>query len=399
MHDTAISFRRYLLILVAMGFLIRLAHLLYQGVDVVFPDERRFLQEAQSLLASFQFMGNGKVAHDMPLTAITIAIMMKLFGGSLYAPKLFFVIVSSLNIYLIALLAYELSKSERTALLAALISCFYPFFIFYSTLFLSETLFLFFITLIFYLVVKERNQNTVIISVVVGITHLVRPTFLYFYPILLLVLGYFRKMSIKFIVLNSLVFLLIVSPWVIRNYQKLDVFLLTTTSSGQVLWEANNPWNTTGGVSLSYDKSLSYLKEIPEFDNEYETDNYKKQKAIEFISNNPKQFVKNSWKKFKRFWNLRPNSEQHQADIYKIVSMTSFGPVLLFFLVWLVLPGTINRYTLAIPLFVCYYTVIHLVTVSSIRYRLPIEPLMIACASVAMMSVWDKIYQYIKRNI
>ena len=40
-----------------------------------------------------------------------------------------------------------------------------------------------------------------------------------------------------------------------------------------------------------------------------------------------------------------------------------------------------------ILIFIVYYTAMHMVTIGSLRYRLPLEPLMIAMASAAMAKV------------
>ena len=122
----------------------------------------------------------------------------------------------------------------------------------------------------------------------------------------------------------------LVSPWAIRNFLIFDELVINTASSGHILWEGNNPWNDTGGVSGTFQNPDAWLNVVPDGLTELEEDQWKKDQAFAFISGNPTVFVENGVRKFVRLWSLWPNSVDHQSWIYKAISLFSFGPILFF---------------------------------------------------------------------
>jgi len=89
-------------------------------------------------------------------------------------------------------------------------------------------------------------------------------------------------------------------------------------------------------------------------------------------------------------WSLWPNSVDYQSWIYKAISIFSFGPILLLSLigVWVLKE---NRRDIALMVgLVGYITLLHVVTLGSIRYRLPLEPIMIVTASMALINLYKR---------
>lgn len=373
------------------GFLLRIVFVLFFNNTLLYPDEERYWSEAMSLLDRGVFVsGDGQYAQDMPLTAIIIAATVKLFGCGVVGVKLLFAAISSLTIYIVGRVAYVLFKSTQAVVLAVAIAAFYPFFIYYSSLILSETLFLFFVSLIFLSLFTCNAKNCWQVGVLLGLGHLVRPTFIYFLPFMWGWLYFFRKIRSVPLVLSMLCFVIVVLPWGIRNYSVLGEFHVTTSISGRVLWEGNNPWNLTGGVSGSFTDPHKHLENLPEGLNELERDNWKKDQAVAFIKENPVHFVRLSLKKFSRFWHLWPNHESFDSWKYKLASLGSFGVVLVLFLMSPFIVTTNREKLFFLYLFVLYYTAIHMVTIGSIRYRLPIEPLLIAIAGATLATILTK---------
>jgi hypothetical protein len=100
--------------------------------------------------------------------------------------------------------------------------------------------------------------------------------------------------------------------------------------------------------------------------------------------------MENGIRKFLRLWSLWPNSVDHQSWIYKAISLLSFGPILLFSLigVWRLKE---NRRDIALMVgLVGYVTLLHVVTLGSIRYRLPLEPIMIVIASMTLINLYKR---------
>jgi hypothetical protein len=221
--------------------------------------------------------------------------------------------------------------------------------------------------------------------------HLTKPVMLFFLPLLWIWQGLVLKISWRRIGVIVVVFLVVISPWVVRNYLVLDSIVISTTSSGQVLWEGNNPWNTTGGVSGSFEDPEAYLAEMPGGLTERQRDEWKKEQAKNFIINNPKRFLENSLKKFVRFWNLWPNTADYNSQFYKLISVSTFGVILVLSIVgYAIFRDLRQRMTLGV-LVIIYITLIHMITIGSIRYRLPLEPLLIAVASLTVSRALDRL--------
>ena len=373
------------------GLLVRVLYILFFNRTLLYPDEERFWSEAMSLLNRGVFQsGDMQYAHDMPLTAIIIAAMVKVTGCGVVGVKLLFAVISSLTVYCIGRLSYAISRSEIAALCSVVIAAFYPYFIYFSSLVLSETLFLLLVVLIFLSILKCKEKNCWQTGFVLGVGHMVRPTFIYFLPFFWGWLYVFRKIRPIPLFLSVLCFIVVVLPWGIRNYQVLGKFHLSTSISGRVLWEGNNPWNQTGGVSGSFADPDKYLENLPEGLGELERDEWKKNMAVSFIKENPAQFLQLSVKKFFRFWHLWPNHESFSSWKYRILSVGSFGIVLLLFLLSPFFLWREREKLFLIYLFVLYYTAIHMVTIGSIRYRLPVEPVLIAVAGATLAQLMAK---------
>jgi hypothetical protein len=371
------------------GLFLRLGYVFFVGADPIFPDEYRFLEEAESILAGTGLQANGRYGHDMPLTALLIAGVLFISGGSALAVKIFFGFLSTITIFLVGRFAFVLSRDNQSAMLAAGICAVYPFFIFYSSLILSETLFLF-VFILFLSLLFDKDSSGVSQGIWAGLMHLTKPIFFYFFPVIWLWQYFFQKMPVRKIFTIALIMGILVSPWAIRNFLIFDELVINTASSGHILWEGNNPWNDTGGVSGTFQNSDAWLNVVPDGLTELDEDQWKKDQAFAFISGNPTIFVENGVRKFVRLWSLWPNSVAHQSWIYKAISLFSFGPILFFSLigVWVLKE---NRRDIALMVgLVGYITLLHVVTLGSIRYRLPLEPIMIVIASMTLINLYKR---------
>jgi len=185
----------------------------------------------------------------------------------------------------------------------------------------------------------------------------------------------------KHLALAACLFFATILPWGLRNVAALGEFHLGTANSGHVLWEGNNPYNTTGGVAGG---DLRYLDEMPEGLGELERDRWQRDRAVEFIMSDWGRFAGMAFRKFVRFWNIWPNAPGFDRGMYRWIAFASFAPVLLIALASIHVLREKWRDTIIVWLFVCYYTAIHMVTIGSLRYRLPLEPLLVALAAACL---------------
>ena len=179
------------------------------------------------------------------------------------------------------------------------------------------------------------------------------------------------------------------SLWWIRNYGVYDKFVMTSTGySGHVFYAGNNPLNKTGGGT---NKDVDFSKFNKIRDNELR-DKAQWEAAIKWIKENPKDWFILEFKKFKRFFSLKFYTPLYDKWYYNLISIMSYGVVLIFFLYGLFF-NMRNYIDKMMPMLL--YSIlligIHMVFIASIRYRLPIEPFMIIVASHSLYILLLKI--------
>lgn len=372
------------------GLALRLLYLFYAGDALIFPDELRFWSVTQSLAERWSFEWEGALAHDMPLTSLLLALFTRVTGTGIMGAKILFTIFSSCTIFIVGSIALHFSETRLTAWIAGLAAAFYPFFIFYSTLILSETLFLFLVSLFFLLTLRSGDRALAGAGIIAGFAHLTRPTLSLFLPVVFIWARLRHGAAWKHLLIAAVLFFVVILPWGLRNIGALGEFHLGTANSGHVLWEGNNPYNTTGGVAGG---DLRYLEEMPEGLGELERDGWQRERAIEFIKSDPGRFTRLAARKFLRFWNVWPNAPGFDRGMYRWVAFASFTPVLALSLVSLFVLREKWRDTIIVWLFVCYYSAIHMVTIGSLRYRLPLEPLLIALVAACLAGLIGRMHQ------
>ncbi len=176
-------------------------------------------------------------------------------------------------------------------------------------------------------------------------------------------------------------FLVILSPWAVRNYAVFNKPVLFSSTGGKNLWAGNCQWATSNSGSNPIYRTEEGVEILSkgEIDGEAEF----KARALDWIFNNPLNCFTLYIKKFINFWRL------YSAPV-------SFGEVkigkeeIVFAFSWLALlsvwlassfknrrDSTHLVFTLSIILFALSYSVFF----TRVRFRMPIEPLMIILAS------------------
>ena len=101
--------------------------------------------------------------------------------------------------------------------------------------------------------------------------------------------------------------------------------------------------------------------------------------------------------KLNRLWRVTPYAENYQNIYYKSMSYLSYG-LLSFLTILFFISKIFSKYKLLSIIFLIiflYLSFIHVITISSIRYRLPIEPFIIIIGS----SYIYEIINYFKINL
>jgi hypothetical protein len=287
------------------------------------------------------------------------------------------------------------------AFIASCLAAVYPFFLFYQGLLLSETLFN---TLLFAGIAalywwRDRGLRIdfalVVTCLCLAAATLTKATLTVLPPLLIAATAWFAGAHLRrtLVILGaaSCLYGAFMSPWWIRNASLLGTFIPFTTSNAHNLYLGNNPRNPEAGIDWSSDVEPDLVAKILALPNELERQRAFSKAATDYIKNNPMAFLQVAEKKFVRFWNIIPNAREFRSGLYSIITAASFGPILALALICAVRRWRQWRLLAPLYLIVGYFTVVHVIIIASLRYRLPIEPILILLAAEPLAAFIERV--------
>lgn len=326
---------------------------------------------------------NGYFKHKIvpPVYPFFLALFYFVFGVSTFSYFLPQVVLSSLTCCFIYLIADKIFDNEKLSLLAGLMSVLYLDLIFWSYMVRTESLFIFLLALLFWLLL-ERNYNkhiyfAVAAGITVGLICLTRITFVFFIPVIML-WQYFnfvgRDKSKLFVLLAFIVSLaIILLPWAIRNNTIFNSFTVIT--------------DETGTIFLDYAKDrVSVFQPVTNF----ASSSYIRP-FIDFIQNNPCEFSMKSLRRFITYLSPFTAVNNDLAKVYKGLTWVLIFPAA-FWGILLSFKKTWPRSGLLI-LFILYYILLHSATFvdTGLVYRYPIQPFMCIFAAYGFWYIHSRI--------
>ena len=368
-------------ILVAAFALRVFAAVIVPDQSVMLGDPGAYREVGKSLWAT----GQMNALYFMPLYPALVAV----FGPG-WPQLLIDIALSTALVWLIYELTDAIFASKRAAVLAAAFAAVYPYFIFYSIVGLTETLFMV-LLLAAYLCWYRNAYIAASVFSVLGI--LTRPVLDPLAPLLLLyfaiaIRGLSFKAAAKYLAIYAGIYCLLMAPWWLHNYKAYQTFVRLNLGSGVALLSGNSPSNQTGGIDNNLEATMAPFGEIAD---PVARDKAMQRAALNYIKEDPGRFLIQAAKRFQRFWSPWPQTEEYSRPLYKLISFCSFIPVLLLALVFVVLYG--RTYFLRIApllLFIVYLNSLHLVFPASLRYRLPVEPFLIILAAAGAVHLVDR---------
>jgi len=363
--------RKSLIFLFFLSLFVRLFALIAIP-DLTFPDSETYLESGQQLLEKGIIESN----RVMPLYPLLVD-----FFGGLGQIKYFDIFLSSITSIILAKIGLIVFEDRVKGFVAGFIFSIYPFSIFYSISSLTETLFTFLFLASVYFFYRQKVNLGVILLV---ISILVRPVLDLFAIVMILsfLVVYKRlntKSFLKLVVSYLFIYSVIMSPWWFHNYNKYGSFVRLNLGDGFVLYSGNNILNKTGGgiVFVDFDPSEHNKIKDPVLRNEKF-----KEDAFNFIKENPARFLDLAVKKFMKFWRITPYAKEYQETKYIIISIFSYGIILLFSFIYFFKAKYYEAIKVLPLILLCIYlTFVHMITISSIRYRYPLEPILILFAT------------------
>ncbi|HVC92512.1 MAG TPA: glycosyltransferase family 39 protein [Pirellulales bacterium] len=228
-------------------------------------------------------------------------------------------------------------------------------------------------------------------GVLAALATLVRPSWLTFVPFGIVVAMFIdrprsRLLRLGLVMLAGMA--VTMSPWWIRNWRLVGRFVPTTLQMGASLYDGLNP-RADGSSQMSF---------VPEFDAlereqhgagvgfEYRLDRRLFRASLAWAAGHPRRVIELAGVKFVRLWNVWPNDAGNRGWAIRLVTLLSYVPIL-----GLGLAGVWHQRGRGWPIALCwlpavYLTLLHVVFVSSIRYREPAMLVLLVPAAAFLRS-------------
>jgi len=386
---------KLIFLILILATILRLGYVFHtRNQGLTFGDAHAYDQLGKSLAEGkgYSDQDGNPTAARAPLYPLLIGIIYFLFGPSLFAVRLFQVILGVLSCYILFLLGRK-AYNIPVALIASFLFAWNPYLVYYTGHLLQETLFIFILLITIYLLsyLNEKTRFSLLAGGFAGLAVLTRETFVFYLPFLLVgllivikgdILSKFKKTLLFFFV-----FSMVWGIWIARNYFVFGSFATRTVfckgdMGGEIwahLWYGNNPY-----LGVDFEKECRYLgfempaelASIPP----KERGAYAKKKALKLITEDPLRTIKIHIVKFGRFWRLYPHDTKLLGESTKksfnfliIISLLSDGWIIPLGLIGLLL--FFRKKNLLILLWIMSQCIgITLIFYPMVRYRLPVMP-------------------------
>jgi len=192
--------------------------------------------------------------------------------------------------------------------------------------------------------------------------------------------------SLGGIALASVLFILCVAPWLVRNYRTFGLFIFVRDNLAQELWLGNGPLATGASrVYLMPNRNASELEKLKAM-GELPYLEEQKRKVIAFIRENPGAFLRLCGKRVIYFWTGVPRADDSLIVLLLRTSLFAVTSLLAFWGLILAARRSLSGAWLLI-LLTATYPLAYYVVYAHARYRHPIEPEMVI-AIVYLISGW-----------
>jgi len=180
------------------------------------------------------------------------------------------------------------------------------------------------------------------------------------------------------------------APWWIRNARVSGHFVPTTLQVGASLYDAWSPQADGSSNMRPVDEFIAaHEAQLPAdpMEREYQLDRDLKTAAVDWAKANPAEAARLAVVKLARLWNIWPNESEFRSWPLRLAVLGSYVPVMALALVG---AGRFTRR--GWPWMLCwlpaaYITLLHMVFVSSIRYREPVMLSLLPLAAALLVSV------------
>lgn len=371
--------------------------------QVAYPDEEAYLLAADSLAEGRGLIDEfGYRATYMPLYPGFLALFVNLPGSLFWARLIQAGIgaVAAPAAYLLAwqwirLAADEWQRQQGNKyiniipLLAGGAVALDPFLVFFSGLLLTETLFTTFLLIAWVFVlpmckltVRLNGRQVFVAGLFLLVAVYLRPSAIILALLVPAAVVICRRMSRDGVYAGAAIGLMIgcgLLPWAARNRMVTGHWVWLTTRGGISLYDGMRA-GTDGGSDLAATKTMPAVAEMDEI----EWNRYFKQRAWTLMREDPGRVAELAWLKFKRTWSLSPNVAQYSSGPIAALAGLWSGAILFTAVIglWRYRRAVSCWFMLLLP--VAVFTLLHMLFVGSVRYRVPVMPMVMVLAAAGV---------------
>jgi len=410
MTDTSQRPNRAFWIIVALALLPRLILALSLPADDTVFIDRPYQEYARNFAEGNGFWMPNPYSEEVnidkvlafrpPLFPFFWGCVYRITNGA-YAPiRITFALLSSFTCGVAFLAGLRLVKNRRAAFIGGLACALYPPLIWHSVHMMTEPFFIFFSTTTFWALMKFADsktiRNIIIAGILAALATLSRSVLVAFLPVMAIWIwwtGGFKAKAFLHAVVFTIVVTAVMSPWIIRNAIRLHAFVPTTTDAGHGFYVANNE-NTLAdprGFWIPDDWS----KIIPPGTNEVDASKLLMSTSAKYLLKNPGTAARLMARRFVTLWRFYPNPE-FVGKTKSLVYALSYLPVFPLILTGLWLAHRRKDAAMVnlvlIDMLVGYTTLMSVVFLAMMRYRVPLMPFLLMFAGVAGCWIWEKAF-------
>ena len=311
--------------------------------------------------------------------------------------------------------------SESVGLVSALLTALYTYFIYYSATLMTEPFYITAILGSLYLSIllvdhnadQEKGKHSgkdyslaAVLGITLGAAVLLRQLFLLLIPFLFLWIFWSSRVRlgrnrIWTLLLSGTIIIVMIVPFTVYNYIRFHRFVLLNTNSGYAFFWANHPIYGTHFVPILPSNLATYQSLIPKellHLDEAALDQALLKRGIQIVISDPKRYILLSLSRIPPYFMFWPSRDS--GLLSNLARVAGFGILLPLMIYGLVYAFSIRvhnwRLSLSSPVFLLYsfiliYSAIHLLSWALIRYRLPVDAILIVFAGLAIVDLYARI--------
>jgi 4-amino-4-deoxy-L-arabinose transferase-like glycosyltransferase len=356
-------------------------------------DDTGFRDTAWAIAIGEGHILGGRVTFKAPLYPAAMAAVYGIWGRSDRAVRIAQAILGA-SVCLIVFWLATLMFDRRAALIASLVLAVHPIFLALTDRLLAENLFIWLVALAIWaaasMCTAPSSRKAVLLGALCGLVALTRSIGVGLAVVLAVCFTFYRwrQDSVRLELGRAALILatcaVVVAPWAVRNFVKLDAFVPISTELGRNLY--------SGWVSVPEDKRFGFTAvdattRVADTLPEVESDQYLLSKAVEHISAHPEMVPSYMFLKSLYFWSpIDWDVVGHGEGVYNgmYVAMAPF----LLLGIWKARERAPLVFWLCVPV-VVYFWCIALVGTTTPRYRYPIEPMLLPVAGFGVVQFFE----------